>query len=264
MRDTIVCTITREGTDEMNDMSAQTIRRLQEYQYTIAAVHIKNKKKALSGDIKQSSKVSIISPSPKALNPIRHARKVSESLLGGLREIISRVSDNKTRAIVYMEGDKCTFVPSISTLIEPILQSSADLTIAARSPEGFSQFPWVQQLVERSINRYISKRTGIHTDYLYGPRAFSPRIVSFFGAYKKNDWGVIMYPLISAIAKGYRFEPVTIPGYPQPHYMKKYDMIMRSPPAHFAWRSIQNIAIVRATRSALVETGSGNQSSVPP
>jgi hypothetical protein len=246
MQDTVVCTITREGTAEMNDMIAQTIRGLKEYRYTVAAVHIENKQKALSRDIRQSSKVSIISPSPKLLNPIRQARKVSESLLGGLREIIARVSDNKTRAIVYMEG---------STLIEPILQGSADLTIAARSPEGFSQFPWVQQLVERSINRYIGNRTGIHTDYLYGPRAFSPRIVSFFGAYTKDDWGVIMYPLVSAIAKGYRFEPVTIAGYPQPHYMKKYDIIMRSPPAHFAWRTIQNMAIVRATTSALKGNG---------
>ena len=253
MRDTIVCTITREGTSEMNDMIAQTIRGLKEYRYTVAAVHIENKKKSLSRDIRQSSKVSIISPSPKVLNPLRHARKVSEALLGGLREIIAGVTDNTTRAIVYMEGDKCTFVPSISTLIEPILQGNADLTIAARSPEGFSQFPWVQQLVERSINRYIGGKTGIHTDYLYGPRAFSPRIVSFFGAYKKNDWGVIMYPLVSAIAKGYRFEPVTIAGYPQPHYMKKYDSIMRSPPAHLAWRTIQNMAIVKATRCALKE-----------
>ena len=63
-----------------------------------------------------------------------------------------------------------------------------------------------------------------------------------------------MYPLVAAIAKGYRFEPVTIAGYPQPNYMKKYDVIMRSPPAHFAWRTIQNMAIVRATRSALKES----------
>ena len=255
MHDIIVCTITREGTPEMNDMIAQTIRELKKYRYTVAAVHIENKRKSLSRDIRQTSKVSIISPSPKVLNPLRHARQVSESLLGGLREIIAGVSDHTTKAIVYMEGDKCTFIPSISTLIEPILQGNADLTIAARSPEGFSRFPRVQQLVERSINSYISKRTGMHTDYLYGPRAFSPRTVSFFGDYKKNDWGVIMYPLVSAIAKGYRFEPVTIAGYPQPHYMKKYDSIMRSPPAHFAWRAIQNIAIVRATRSALKENG---------
>ena len=253
MQDTIVCTITREGTDEMNDMIAQTIRGLKECGYTVAAVHIENKEKNLSRDIRQSSKVSLISSSPKVLNPLRHAREVSEALLGGLREIISEVSDKKTRALVYMEGDKCTFVPSIRTLIEPILQGKADLTIAARSPEGFSQFPWVQQLVERSISSYISRRTGIHTDYLYGPRAFAPRLLPFLGAYKKNDWGVIMYPLIMAIAKGYRFEPVTIAGYPQPNYMKKYDMIMRSPPAHFAWRTIQNMAIVRATAGALKE-----------
>ena len=253
MQDTIVCTITREGTDEMNEMIGQTMRGLKEDGYTVAAVHIENKRKALSRDIRQSSKVSIISSSPKVLNPLRHARKVSEALLGGLREIITGISPKTTRAVVYMEGDKCTFVPSIGNLIAPILQGKADLTIAARSPGGFSRFPWVQQLVERKINRYISRKTGIYTDYLYGPRAFTPRLISLFGAYKKNDWGVIMYPLVSAIARGYRFIPVTIAGYPQPHYMKKYDSIMRSPPAHFAWRTIQNMAIVRATSSAMKE-----------
>jgi hypothetical protein len=253
MGDTVVCTISREGTDEMNDMIAQTIRGLKESGYTVAAVHIENRNRALSRDIMQSTKMSSISSGPKVVNPLRHAREVSEALLGGLREIISGVSNKKTRAIVYMEGDKYTFVPAISTLTAPILQGNADLTIAARSPESFVRFPWVQQFVERSINSYISRRTGIYTDYLYGPRAFAPRLVSFFGAYNKNDWGVIMYPLVVAIAKGYRFEPVTIAGYPQPNYMKKYDVIMRSPPAHFAWRTIQNIAIVRATTGALKE-----------
>jgi len=253
MSDTVVCTISREGTDEMNDMIAQTIRGLKEYGYSVAAVHIENRNKALSRDIRQSTKVSAISSSPKAVNPLRHARKVSETLLGGLRKIVSEISDNTTRALVYMEGDKCTFVPAISSLTAPILQGKADLTIAARSTESFARFPWVQKLVERTISSYISRRTSIHTDYLYGPRAFAPRLLPFFGAYKKNDWGVIMYPLVAAIAKGYRFEPVTIAGYPQPNYMKKYDMIMRSPPAHFAWRTIQNMAIVRATMSALKE-----------
>ena len=253
MSDTVVCTISREGTDEMNDMIAQTIRGLKECGYSLAAVHIEKRNKALSRDIRQSTKVSSIRSSPKALNPIRHARKVSETLLGDLRKIISEVSDNNTRALVYMEGDKCTFVSAITSLTAPILQGKADLTIAARSPEGFARFPRVQKLVERTISGYISRKTGIYTDYLYGPRAFAPQLLPFFDAYNKNDWGVIMYPLVAAIAKGYRFEAVTIAGYPQPNYMKKYDMIMRSPPAHFAWRTIQNMAIVRATAGALKE-----------
>ena len=235
----------------MNDMIAETIRGLKEYNYCIAAVHIEKSKKSLSREIQKAAKVSIIRSSPKTINPLYAARKVSELLLGGLKDIITTVANDKARTIVYMEGDKCTFVPYIGKLIEPILQGKADLTLAVRSSAGFSQFPKVQQFVERSINRYISKKTGIHTDYLYGPRAFSPQIVSFFGEYKKNDWGIIMYPLIFAITKGYRLEPVIISGYPQPGYMKKYDIIMRSPPAHFAWRTIQNMAIVRATNSAL-------------
>ena len=92
MSDTVVCTISREGTDEMNDMIAQTIRGLKECGYSVAAVHIESRNRALSQDIRQFTKVSSISSSPKAFNPLRHARKVSETLLCGLRNIISEVS----------------------------------------------------------------------------------------------------------------------------------------------------------------------------
>lgn len=105
--------------------------------------------------------------------------------------------------------------------------------------------------MEGRVNSYIGKKTGIQTDYLYGPRAFSPQVGSLLGEYERNDWGVIMYPVIAAIAKGYCLEQVEIAGHPQPDYMKKYDIIMRSPPAHFAWRLIQNVGMLKATKSAL-------------
>ncbi len=251
MHDAVVCTISREGTPEMNDMIMETIRGLKECRFSITAVHVEDGNKSLSREIQSACKVSVIKPTPQTVNPLYNAWKVSDLLLGGLRDVITSAADNETRAIVYMEGDKCTFVPSIGKLIEPILEGRADLTLAVRSPEGFSRFPGVQQLVERNVNSYIAKKTGIQTDYLYGPRAFSPQVGSLFGEYGRNDWGVIMYPVVSAMVKGYRFEQVEIAGHPQPGYMKKYDQIMRSPPAHFLWRLIQNIGMVRATNSAL-------------
>jgi hypothetical protein len=251
MHDAVVCTISREGTPEMNDMIVQTIRGLKECRFSITAVHVEAGNKSLSREIKSACRVSVIKPTPQKASPFYNAWKVSDLLLGGVRDVITSVAANETRAIVYMEGDKCTFVPSIGNLIEPILENRADLTLAVRSPEGFSKFPRVQQIVERRVNSYIGKKTGIQTDYLYGPRAFSPQVGSLCGEYGRNDWGVIMYPVVSAIAKGYRLEQVKIEGYPQPDYMKKYDLIMRSPPAHFAWRLIQNAGMVRATNSAL-------------
>ena len=235
----------------MNEMIIETFRGLKECQYSLRAVHVEAGNRSLSREIQKACQVSVIKPAPETVNPVYNAWRVSALLLGGLRDVITSAADIGSRAIVYMEGDKCTFVPSIAKLIEPILESRADLTLAVRSPEGFANFPGVQQFVEGRVNRYIGNKTGIQTDYLYGPRAFSPQVGSLFGDYGRNDWGVIMYPVISAIAKGCRLEQVDIAGHPQPGYMKKYDIILRSPPAHFAWRLIQNVGMVRATKNAL-------------
>ena len=242
--------ISREGTPEMNDMLAKTIDGLLQQNFGIAAVHIEQGDKALSQKIKAACTLSILSSAPASFNPLRNAREVSALLLGGLKQLILKASVENIEAIAYMEGDKYTFVPFIEAMVAPVLKGSADLSLAVRSAEGFARFPLVQQLVERNVNRHIGRLTGISTDYLYGPRAFSPRVLSLFREYPQNDWGVIMYPLVKGLAKGYRLVSVESPGFPPPEYMKKYDVIMRSPPAHFAWRMIQNRAIIRAVRAA--------------
>lgn len=122
MKDTTVCTISREGTPEMNDMIMETFRGLNECRFSIRAVHVESGNRSLSREIQSACKVSVVKPTPKTANPIYNAWRVSELLLGGLRDIITSVENNETRTIVYMEGDKCTFVPSIGKLIEPILE----------------------------------------------------------------------------------------------------------------------------------------------
>jgi len=235
----------------MNEMISKTIRRLRARGYRIAGIHLESDESSLSQEFREACDLSSIQPRPKGLNPVTNARKASQLLLGGLRDIMAAAARETARAIVYMEGDKFSFVPQVGAMAEPILSGQADATLAVRSPRGFSQFPRVQQLVEWGVNRYIGSQTGIRTDYLYGPRAFSPEVASLVREYRKDDWGVMTYPVIAAIARGYRFEPVEVSGEPQPAYMQKYDAIMRSPAGHLIWRSIQNIGIIRAARAAL-------------
>jgi hypothetical protein len=249
--DIAVCFISREGTPEMNHMISETLRGLCDRGYRIAGVHLEDENAALTKALRETCHYSIVHARPRGTNPIGKAREVIRLLLGGLREVVATVRSEDARAIVYMEGDKFTFVPCIDAMIAPILEDGADATLAVRSAQGFAQFPWVQRLVETGVNRYLSSTAGLRTDYLYGPRAFSPRAASLFEEYSRDDWGVIMYPLLAAIARGYRFQAVNVSGEPQPRYMLKYDAIMRSPPCHLAWRSIQNISIVRAAHAAL-------------
>jgi hypothetical protein len=248
--DLVVCFISREGTPAMNDMISQSLVRLGKRGYRIVGVHLEEREASLSRSVREVCDLSIIKPSPRGLNPFANARRVSELLLGGLRDIVTEVFRGGARAVVYMEGDKFTFVPYVDALAAPILERGADVSLAVRSPEGFCEFPWIQRFVERGVNRYLSRYTGIGTDYLYGPRAFSPRTASFFRDYRDDDWGLMMYPVLASIVQDYRFESVVVPGAPQPNYMAKYDPIMRPPPAHLVWRSVQNLAIMRSARAA--------------
>ena len=97
-------------TPEMNDMIMKTIRGLKECRFSITAVHVEAGNKSLSREIQSACKASVIKPTPQTVNPLYNAWKVSDLLLGGLRDVITSVAESETRAIVYMEGDKCTFV----------------------------------------------------------------------------------------------------------------------------------------------------------
>jgi len=234
----------------MNQMILQSLEELRRCGYRIAAVHLENDEARVSQQLRDACDLVLIRPNPRSSNLVANARHVSQLLLGGLREIVAESFDAGARAIAYMEADKHTFVPDLDALAEPILQERADVSLAIRSAAGFARFPWIQRLVERNVNRYLAGQVGVRTDYLYGPRAFSPQIAPLFDEYSGDDWGVMMYPVLAAITGGYRFEAVEVSGHPQPDYMLKYDAIMRSPPAHLIWRSIQNLAIMKAARAA--------------
>lgn len=242
-----VCVISREGTPVMNDMIRQTLRGLAAKRVRIGAVHLTAGDDELVALVDEVCEWSHVAPDPAGWNPLANARSVSAQLLGGLRELVAEVSDAAPSAIVYMEGDKLSFPDSLEALAAPILTGGADVTLATRSPAGWREFPAVQRAVESLVNRAISRTTGLRTDYLYGPRAFSLEAASLFSEYPADDWGVMMYPVVAAIARGMRCVPVEVPGAPQPRYMEKYDRLMRPAPAHFLWRSLQNAGILRAT-----------------
>ena len=87
-------------------------------------------------------------------------------------------------------------------------------------------------------------------DYTYGPRAFSFEMAGFFERYKRNDWGVLTYPVITGAMRRYRIRGIEVSGYPQERYMDKYDPLMRIFPVHALWRLIQNIHHIIAAREA--------------
>jgi hypothetical protein len=231
-------------------MILQTLAALKEYGCRIAAVHLENDQARVSAQLRDACNLVLIKRNPAGLNLVDNAHNVSQLLFGGLREIVAESFAAGTRAVAYMEADKHTFVSALDSLTAPILQGRTDVSLAVRSAAGFARYPWIQRVVERNVNRYLAGRVGVQADYLYGPRAFSPRVAPLFDEYTENDWGLMMYPALAAITRSYPSEFVEVSGYPQPNYMLKYDAVMRSPPAHLIWRSIQNLAIMKAARAA--------------
>ncbi len=248
MEATRVCTISREGTPTMNAMVRRTLGALAEAGHAIAAVHLEARDTALSDAVRSASPDAIVRRRPGGANPIAAAVESSRLLFAGVRAQLRRAVEEGARALVYLEGDKHSFAEHVRALAAPVLAGDAGLALAVRSEAGFAAFPWTQRVIERRYNRRLARRTGVETDYLYGPRAFSPTAARLLDAYPSDDWGVIMVPVVAGLQRGLRLARVGVPGHPPPDYMRKYDWIMRSPPAHAAWRLVQLRAIDRASR----------------
>ena len=251
MLELVVCTLSTENSPGMIRMTQKTLNHLEVCNYKLRGVHIGNPKSSLSVRMKHLYGDNlIIENEPSTKNHFKRARLMSEIAMTSLKENFRCAIIDNPSAIVYTEGDKHTFVPSIPLIARPIISHNADLTMAVRSDNGFNKFPLVQMAIEGFVNWNFSKITGIKTDYEYGPRAFSPDVAQLFCDYPRNDWGIFNYPVICAMLEGKRYEGVVVDGSPQPDYMSKYPAMMTFPLAHLAWRAIQNIPILKAGKLA--------------
>jgi len=253
MLETYVCTLTREGTPQMNDMIGRSLTRLSDMDVKLLGVHMGKRDSIISRRMIELYDDVIIEDYPKSKNPLKNAEETTRILLSGVKEEFEVARSRNPSAIVYTEGDKWTFMENIPKLALPIINGEADLTIAVRSEEGFSYFPFAQRVMEGYANKKVSKITGIKTDYMYGPRAFSSSTLRWFNNYPSDDWGALTYGVVAPILRGKKMVPVKVTGLPQPDYMKKYDPVMRIPFGHFYWRLMQNLPHLAAATWADVE-----------
>lgn len=251
MLESVICTLSIEGTSEMNGLVSQSLDVLQDLGYPLVGIHLGEKGSRLSGRMNELYEDLVIEPHSNQKNPLKRAKDTSAKLLAGVKDSMKKAKSLGATSILYTEADKHTFMSAIPSVIRPLVEGHADLTLAARSAQGYRNFPLIQRILENMANRKVVRATGVGTDYMYGPRAFNQATVAFFDEYPANDWGILTYAVVAPMLKGFRMQPVEVEGKPQPNYMKKYDPIMRLLPAHIAWRAIQNLAHIKATNLAI-------------
>lgn len=249
--ETLVCTMSAEGSEGMNDMILKTARSLNNDGRSVLAFHIGNPEGTIGTELKRLYDGVVFSHPIFPKNPLNKAKLLCGEIARGVRKVMHAAAQEESKSILYMEGDKYTFVPHIQQVASPIVSREYAFSLAARSPEGFAQFPWVQRILEDKANNVVQGATGVKTDYMYGPRAFNSSMVRYFAEYPKDDWGVFTYPVVRAARDGHRVTGVTVPGAPQPGYMDKYSALMRFPPVQLIWRFMQNIPHIQATKQAI-------------
>jgi len=238
----------------MNAMVHRTLEALAAEHYRVAAIHLEGRSRTQGARIREIAEIANVRPAPRRWNPLAEARATSSMLLAGVRDVALQVAGGAARALVYLEGDKFDFPSHIPALVTPLLEGRIELNVATRSRSGRASFPRVQRFVESAFDRFVERRTGVRTDCLYGPRAYSASAAARFAEYPGDDWGVLVYPMIAAFAEGRGYGTLEVPGAPPPDYMQKYDPLMRPAPAHLAWRLLQNRGNWRGARAALAHT----------
>ena len=235
----------------MNEMIIKTAEGHRDNGDLVVGNHLGKNNSRVSGVLRESCSLVYIEKFPEFKSKMRQAVALTEKISIGIKSIINYSCNREPKAILYLEGDKHTFVPFIPDVAAPILNDMADLTLAKRSLKGRKQFPKLQNFAEDVVDRYIASKTGIKTDYTYGPRAFTVETAKFFNQYSRKDWGILTYPVVAALESGYTLASVEVPGEPQPGYMKKYGNAGFF--KHCAWRFLQNIPHILAAKKAVLD-----------
>lgn len=237
-----------EQSKESSDMLVDTACKLKEYGYYTIWSH-RGKDCLLNGELGRMCDKFFYMPMPDTGSQTRDVMKISSQIGKQIKETVAYALTLNPKAIVYIEGDKNSFVPYISCLAEPIFTGRVDLAVATRSKEGFNAFPKVQQFWEGLFNWYAGWRTGFKKDWIYGPKVFTQETAKLMLDYKDDDFGAIIHPIAASLKRHDNVVGVEVPGFPQDDYMKKYKDVNFL--KHFAWRMLQFRTNVKGLHSGL-------------
>ncbi len=256
MLETVVCTISDEGTIRKNEMVEQTMMQLSDMRnshFRVVGVHI-GENVAINAMISRfCPEIQIISPP--AGNSFKKLKVGMQRLFTEAKAIVREVAlREKPLSIIYMEGDKNNFVQEIQRIVYPVIVGLADLSIPERSKEGFSQFPREQRFWEYIDNKFVAKIMKRDIDIMYGPRVWNPGCSEYFSECPLNDFGALTYSVVRAELEGKKVMGIKVPGFPQKNYMSKYPSIIRAPGLHFIYRAIQNLPHLYASQLAKKDT----------
>jgi hypothetical protein len=118
----------------------------------------------------------------------------------GRRQAILEAANVEGRGIIiWMEPEKCTFVPKIERLVNRM--GNADIIIPGRT--SLSSYPIDQQRFEWLGNYRFYELTGMSLDIWFGPRIMKLEGIYYFLTYKGeygDKWDSIFIPILRAIA----------------------------------------------------------------
>ncbi len=248
--ETIVSTLTAEGTEHMNCLILETAQALLKTGHYLVGTYIGKENTPLANDLSRIyDDFSIREPPTGSF--LKRAKVLCKTIAQGYKSNMRVSASKNPKAILSTEGDKPEFVQYIDAVVDPLLKDTADVTVATRSREGWNDFPLIQKCLEGLANIPVRRAVGMRADFMYGPRAFTPETAALFENYPKDDWGVLTYPVVAAARRNYKIVTVEVPGFPQHGYMEKYTPMMKLLPVHILWRLMQNIPHVTAKRQAI-------------
>jgi hypothetical protein len=137
-------------------------------------------------------------------------------LTAQIRRSLEAALVDPSPCILYLEPNKSWFVQH--RLQEFVLHGRERLShhgekfgvlLPARSRASFDTYPPVQRQYEAETNKLLGDLTGYKTDYAYGPRLISKRLVeSVMSSKDEFSWGWMSIPIVLASRWGLSIEAI--------------------------------------------------------
>jgi hypothetical protein len=147
-------------------------------------------------------------------------RRQQELGMGSSRRQVFTWARKVSHADVFLwvEPEKTDLIRSIPTLVAPIVERAAELTIMQRTAASFASYPSRQIETEQRANRFFRETIGLDLDLMSGPIGFHRDLLSSFADCNPavrygqgvKDTYIQQAAVLEAIASGHRVQNVPL------------------------------------------------------
>lgn len=150
------------------------------------------------------------------------------------RQCLRAGLDTGAKVVVWLEPEKCPWVPLLDRCIEPVLNGPFHVVIPRRY--SLASYPQYQAWSEYQANWILGNITGRpDLDFYFGPRIMDREAAHVMSTYRPDatlvqgdNWEILFLPLLEYMRRGWNIGSVTVDYVHPPEQLTEDDEKMRT------------------------------------